>query len=52
MRMVINICLIPISKLEISFVTLIAMTEKLVYGDIAVMKSQFSMAGLVKNLLK
>ena len=48
----IEICLIPISKLVISFAMLIAMTEKLDYGDIDVMKYQFSMVGLVKNLLK
>ena len=46
------ICLIPISKLVISFAMLTTMTEKLDYGDITVMKYQFSMAGLVKNLLK
>ena len=48
----IDICLAPISKLVISFVMLIAMTEKLDYGVIDAMKYQFSMAGLVKNLLK
>ena len=48
----IEICLTPISKSVISFVMLTAMTEKLDYGDIAVMKYQFLMAGLVKNLLK
>ena len=48
----IEICLIPISKSVIIFVVLTDMTEKLVYGDIDVMKFQFSMAGLVKNLLK
>ena len=50
--MMIEICLTSISKLEISFVMLIAMTAKLDYGAIDVMKYQFSMAGLVKNLLK
>lgn len=48
----IEICLTPISKSVISFVMLTAMTEKLDYGDIAVMKYQFLMAGLVKNLSK
>ena len=48
----IEICLTPISKLVILFAMLIAMTEKLDYGDIDVIKYQFLMAGLVKNLLK
>ena len=51
MRIRIDICLAPISKLAIIFAMLIAMTVKLDYGDIAVMKYQFLMAGLVKNLL-
>ena len=47
-----DICLTSISKLAISFVMLTDMTEKPVCGDIDVMKFQFLMAGLVKNLLK
>ena len=52
MRIEIDICLIPISKLAIIFAMLTAMTEKLGYGVIDAMKYQFLMAGLVKNLLK
>ena len=52
MRMRISICLTPISKLVILFAMLIAMTEKLDYGDIDAMKYQFSMAGLVKKFIE
>lgn len=46
----IEICLTPISKLEILFAMLTDITGKLDYGVTVVMKYQFSMAWLVKNL--